>query len=286
MSELQIMYAPQTNSPATSTVGALSAGTLSVEVLNASILPAPPMLLVLGGDTQTPETVLMTAKEGNILILQRAIEGNASSWDAGTMVARLFTATDLQTVQDNIGRLNNSKQAKITLSGLLKGDGESVVAAVPWNPMVAGSFDYLTPENVGAVLGVAGLDDNGKIMPEQHMRTVDVLEDWLYEGELDIGANGLFLRSPSNDDTTIILPTGLPQGMEVVVMRNGEGAVNFVAADGVILRCASDNPCIAHPYGVVYLKCLTSTENAAVWVVYGDIAPYVTDVTNAQEVAM
>ena len=152
--------------------------------------------------------------------------------------------------------------------------------------MVAGSFDYLTPENVGAVLGVAGLDDNGKIMPEQHMRTVDVLEDWLYEGELDIGANGLFLRSPSNDDTTIILPTGLPQGMEVVVMRNGEGAVNFVAADGVILRCASDNPCIAHPYGVVYLKCLTSTENAAVWVVYGDIAPYVTDVTNAQEVAM
>lgn len=172
--------------------------------------------------------------------------------------------------QHIVASLGN-KQDKITVSGLLKGDGESVSVAKVWDPIMDRDGDYLAPENIGVPGGVARLDGSGRIMPEQHMRTVDVLEDWLYEGELDIGANGLFLRSPNADDTTIILPMGLPKGMEVTICRSGQGAVNFVAGEGVALKCASDNPCIVHPNGVVHLKCLTSTEHAAVWVVYGDI---------------
>ena len=109
MTTLETMYAPQANSPTTSTVGNMTTSSGSVTVLDASILPAPPMLLVLGGDTETPETVLCTAKSSNTLTLTRAVEGSARAWAAGTAVARLFTAKDLKAVQDNITALNSGK---------------------------------------------------------------------------------------------------------------------------------------------------------------------------------
>ena len=109
MTTLETMYAPQANSPATSTASALTQSGTSVTVLDGSVLPAAPMLLVLGGDTTNPETVLMTAKNGDVLTITRAVEGSAKAWGAGTLVARMFTAKDLKAVQNNIVALNNDK---------------------------------------------------------------------------------------------------------------------------------------------------------------------------------
>ena len=53
--------------------------------------------------------MLLTAKNGNSLTVERAVQGQARSWDAGTEVARLFTAADLQAVQDNITALAEGK---------------------------------------------------------------------------------------------------------------------------------------------------------------------------------
>lgn len=183
MTTLETMYAPQVNSPTTSTVGNISSSATSVTVLDASVLPAPPMLLVLGGDTENAETVLATAKSSNTLTITRAVEGTARAWEGGTAVGRLFTAKDLQTVQDNITALNTgkaessavptvststpamdgtgsagsgttyargnhvhptdtSRQAKITASGILKGDGSGGVSAA-----VAGT-DYAAASSV------------------------------------------------------------------------------------------------------------------------------------------
>lgn len=119
---LETMYAPQANSPATTTTGAMTTGTLTVDVLDASILPAAPMLLVFGGESENAETVLVSAINGNTLtISQRAVEGTARAWAEGTTVARLFTAKDLSDVQTNIGTLNTNKLETT-------GDGSSVTA--------------------------------------------------------------------------------------------------------------------------------------------------------------
>ena len=186
MTTLETMYAPQANSPTTSTVGNMTSSATSVTVLDASVLPSPPMLLVLGGDTENAETVLCTAKSSNTLTLTRAVEGTARAWTAGTAVARLFTAMDLKTLQDNVTALNTGKaessavpdaststpqmdgtgsygsgttyargnhvhptdttrQAKITASGILKGDGSGGVTAA------TSGTDYALPSAIPSV---------------------------------------------------------------------------------------------------------------------------------------
>lgn len=183
MTTLETMYAPQANSPTTSTVGNISNSATSVTVLDASVLPAPPMLLVLGGDTENAETVLATAKSSNTLTITRAVEGTARAWEGGTAVGRLFTAKDLRDVQNNITALNTgkaessavptaststpamdstgsagsgttyargnhvhptdtSRQAKITASGILKGDGSGGVTAA------TSGTDYALPSAI------------------------------------------------------------------------------------------------------------------------------------------
>lgn len=181
MTTLETMYAPQVNSPATSLSSDISSSATSITVANGSVLPAAPMLIVLGGDTENAETVLMTAKSTNTLTVTRGVEGTARAWTSGTTVARLFTAKDLSALQSNVTALNSgkaeagdvptaststpqmdgsgsygsgttyargnhihptdtSRQAKITASGILKGDGSGgVTAAVSGTDYAAAS---------------------------------------------------------------------------------------------------------------------------------------------------
>ncbi len=191
------MYPPQALSPATTTAGAVTTASTSVTVLNGSVLPDAPNLLTFGGETENPETVLMTAKNGNTLTIQRAVQGSARAWPAGSTIARLFTAKDLLDLQSNITALLNGKaeassvptaststpakdgtgsagsgttyargnhvhptddtrQAKITASGLLKGDGNGGVAAA-----VAGT-DYALPSAIpSAYTSTPNMDGTG-----------------------------------------------------------------------------------------------------------------------------
>jgi len=114
MSELLTMYPAQANSPITTLTGALTAGQTSIAVADASVLPAAPNLLVIGGDTVYAETVLMTAKNTstNMLTVTRAVEGSEFSWPAGSIVGRLFTALEHNILIENISALNEDKQEK------------------------------------------------------------------------------------------------------------------------------------------------------------------------------
>ena len=111
MSTLKTMYSAQVNSPITTLTGALTASQTSISVADASILPSAPNLLVIGGDTVYAETILMTVKNisTNKLTVIRAVEGNASSWPAGSIIGRFFTALDYNNVLDNINTLNVDK---------------------------------------------------------------------------------------------------------------------------------------------------------------------------------
>jgi len=113
MSELVTMYPAQANSPETSLSGALTAAGTTVNVVDGSVLPEAPNLLTIGADGSTAETVLMTAKNGNVLTVTRAQNGTtARAWSAGDIIARYFTAADQTAMQENIKKLNEGKAEK------------------------------------------------------------------------------------------------------------------------------------------------------------------------------
>lgn len=113
MSELVTMYPAQANSPETSLSGALTAAGTTVNVVDGSVLPEAPNLLTIGADGSTAETVLMTAKSGNVLTVTRAQNGTtARAWSAGDVIARYFTASDQTAIQENIKKLNEGKAEK------------------------------------------------------------------------------------------------------------------------------------------------------------------------------
>ena len=114
MSELVKMYPAQANSPETSLSGALTAAGTTVNVVDDSVLPEAPNLLTIGADGSTAETVLMTAKSGNVLTVTRAQNGTtARAWSAGDVIARYFTAADQTAMQENIKKLNENKAEKV-----------------------------------------------------------------------------------------------------------------------------------------------------------------------------
>ena len=115
MSELLTMYPAQANSPETSLSGALTAAGTTVNVVDGSVLPDAPNLLTIGADGSTAETVLMTAKNGNVLTVTRAQNGTtARAWSAGDVIARYFTAADQTAMQENIKKLNEEKAEKVS----------------------------------------------------------------------------------------------------------------------------------------------------------------------------
>ena len=115
MAELAKMYPPQANTPETSLSGALTAAGTTVNVVDGTTLPDAPNLLTIGADGSTAETVLMTAKNGNVLTVVRGKDGTtARAWSAGDVIGRYFTAADQKAMQDNITALNNGKTEKVT----------------------------------------------------------------------------------------------------------------------------------------------------------------------------
>ena len=105
------MYPAQPNSPYTTTLGEITATDTSVSVADASVLPSTlPFLLTLGFDKTASETVLVTAVSGGTLTIVRGVDGSAFMWVAGTKVARVLTAKDINDIQHNISELNNGKQ--------------------------------------------------------------------------------------------------------------------------------------------------------------------------------
>lgn len=172
MSELVKMYPAQANSPETSLSGALTAAGTTVNVVDGYVLPEAPNLLTIGADGSTAETVLMTAKSGNVLTVTRAQNGTtARAWSAGDVIARYFTAADQTAMQENIKKLNEDKAEKVasptagnfagldangnpTDSGKKPGDFAAA------NHTHTGKADKVSSPTAG---NLAGLDSSGNI---------------------------------------------------------------------------------------------------------------------------
>jgi len=110
MAQLQ-MYNAIANSPMTTLTKAIGISDTTIEVVDSSVFPTSPNLLVLGYDKSDAETCLYTQIVGNVITVQREIEGIAKSFDIGTKTARLFTAKDYNSLVSNIKDLSNSQIA-------------------------------------------------------------------------------------------------------------------------------------------------------------------------------
>ena len=172
MSELVTMYPAQANSPETSLSGALTAAGTTVNVVDGSVLPEAPNLLTIGADGSTAETVLMTAKSGNVLTVTRAQNGTtARAWSAGDVIARYFTAADQTAMQENIKKLNEGKAEKpssptaghfaaLDSSGNLKDSGKKASDFADKDHTHAGKADKVSHATAGHF---AGLDSSGNL---------------------------------------------------------------------------------------------------------------------------
>lgn len=172
MSELVKMYPAQANSPETSLSGALTAAGTTVNVVDGSVLPEAPNLLTIGADGSTAETVLMTAKSGNVLTVTRAQNGTtARAWSAGDVIARYFTAADQTAMQENIKKLNEGKAEKVSsptagnfagldASGNPTDSGKKPSDFAAANHTHTGKADKVSSPTAG---NFAGLDSSGNI---------------------------------------------------------------------------------------------------------------------------
>lgn len=172
MAELLTMYPGQANSPETTLAGSLTSSGTTATVLDGSVLPAAPNYLTIGGDTSSAETVLMTAKDGNTITIQRGQNGTAPRvWEKGDIVGRYFTAADHDALIENINRLNNAKAEKVqsgtTGNFAAVGDGGNITDSgkkpadfADANHTHTDKADKVTGATVG---NFAGLDESGNI---------------------------------------------------------------------------------------------------------------------------
>ena len=89
------LYKGMAGSPITSLSAAITSTQTNVTVDNGGALPDAPNICTIVGDNAQIETILYTAKSGDVLSsVTRGAEGTAKAWDKGTKVARYFTAYD------------------------------------------------------------------------------------------------------------------------------------------------------------------------------------------------
>ena len=159
---LTTMYPPMTNSPVMYLSGALTASGTEATVTDASAYASATLPLPLTiGISEGAETVLCTAISGNVLTLQRGLEGTAASWEAGTAISRNFCALDHTALETNIRALDAAKAEKTELEGHTSDSGIHVTAAqkTEWDGKAPGAHasqhrtggsDPLTPSDIGA----------------------------------------------------------------------------------------------------------------------------------------
>ena len=195
------LYKGMAGSPITSLSAAITSTQTSITVDNGSTLPDAPNICTIVGDSAQIETILYTAKSGDVLSsVTRGVEGTAKAWPAGTEVARYFTAYDqnaivqqfaapewheLPLINDWTGHLYCAKNAlnQVTIEGNIYPKASElvthrmIVAELPgvYRPKGKGIGIPVFCINVGPYGGMIGfvIDDTG------FLRVVDPLADKL-----------------------------------------------------------------------------------------------------------
>ena len=142
---ISTMYPAKPGSPKTTLAAELSAVATSMTLEDATVLPSPPNLAVIGDD-YTAEIVSYTTISGNVVsgLIRGLGDTTASVWSEGTNVARNFTSFDHDRFIENITALGSDKQDALTFDASPTEDSTNPVTSGGVYTSLAGKQDTLT----------------------------------------------------------------------------------------------------------------------------------------------
>ena len=111
--------------------------------------------------------------------------------------------------------------------------------------------NYIPTSQRGASSGVATLDGNTKVTPNQATAAVESISA---STTLSSAHCGRFLCCSNSSAITITIPTGIPLETEIEIYRGGAGTVTLSPASGVTVECKEASYGIADQYTSVVLK--------------------------------
>ena len=205
----------------------------------------------LGADGKVPESQLPTTGAGDMA---------AAVYDPAGGAKQVAFADEL-----------SGRQAKITASGILKGNGSGgISAAEAGTDYVAPSAlsDYIPASQKGAETGVATLDSYSKVTAEQASSKLVVVAGSKTLTSSDFGT---MQKVTATTAITITLPTSANtvSGAEVEILLNASsGEVTITPPTGVTLNGASESKVISEAYGIAVLKHVGGSK----WIIKGDIS--------------
>lgn len=147
-----------------------------------------------------------------------------------------------------------STSTATNITGILKGNGSTVAAAVAGTDYAAASHThdlYIPTDAIGMPYGVASLGPGGKVTASQASAAVVSISTDLTMSPLFAGG---FLSCTNADAITITIPTGIAAETEIEIYRGGAGTVTLSPASGVTFECKESNYGIADQYTSVVLK--------------------------------
>ena len=280
MSELVTMYPAQANSPETSLSGALTAAGTTVNVVDGSVLPEAPNLLTIGADGSTAETVLMTAKSGNVLTVTRAQNGTtARAWSAGDVIARYFTAADQTAMQENIKKLNEGKAEKpssptaghfagLDSSGNLTDSGKKPGDFAAASHTHTGKADKVSSATAGHF---AGLDSSGNLTDSGKKPSDFADKDHTHTGKADKVSHATAGHFAGLDSSGNLTDSGKKPGDFANASHAHAGYAEVKIFSGVSVAASawvSDSTYAAYPYAAS-IACPGVTASHVPEVVFG-----------------
>lgn len=151
-----------------------------------------------------------------------------------------------------------STSTATNITGILKGNGSTVAAAVAGTDYAAASHthSYIPTSAKGTANGVASLDADTKVTASQASAAVVSVSA---STTLASAHAGRFLSCTNASGITITIPTGIAAGTEIEIYRGGAGTVTLSAASGVTVECKESTYGIADQYTSVVLKWRTDS---------------------------
>ncbi|MGN0663678.1 MAG: leucine-rich repeat domain-containing protein, partial [Negativibacillus sp.] len=122
MTELKPMYPGIPFSPSTTLTAAVNASATVIPVESTEGFPDGPNFATIGSDADGEVIRYATKTDKSLSGCTRGVEGTAKSWQIGESVARNFTASDYQSLIDNLLTLNEKKQDAEDGKGLSEND--------------------------------------------------------------------------------------------------------------------------------------------------------------------
>ena len=153
------MYPSKNNSPQTTLATGITAAATTMTLVDATVLTSAPGVAVIGNSSNA-EVVIYSTISGNVVsgMIRGSGGTTASLWDAGTVVARNFTALDYDTFVSNISDLYSIKADTADLGDLAGADTVALGTQVSGVlPMANGGTGETTAAGIRTALSLGTL---------------------------------------------------------------------------------------------------------------------------------